>query len=164
MAKATKRKSAKHAAAVVFGPTFGLTAGAYVVPAKRSWKGPRQKFYRSEYAVAAIGALYPAGVPDSVGNSKLWEQVERRLSRDKIYCARYARDKDGHLISRQTVMRARDDFHAANNIPPRKERRAPKAPRKPTSVVTGPLARGALRRQPLTAAEIKAIADRAEGK
>jgi hypothetical protein len=135
----------------------------FVVPAGKTKHGPNPSWGKDEYALAAIGTLFnTGGVPDRVGDLKLWDKVKKCLGHDKVYCDRFGRDKHGHgKISRQTVMRARDKFHAVNHLP-RKER-CQKAPPKPTSV-TGPLARGALRRQPLTAEEIRAIADRAERK
>jgi hypothetical protein len=100
----------QQAAAAAFGGTMGGSVGAFVVRPGDSRHGPLPRWGRREYAIAAIGALYPDGVPKTVKDLALWRKVQERLSADpKFRAAGYTK------ISRQTVARARRKYHAAND-------------------------------------------------
>ena len=86
---------------------MAIKANAILISAGHTKHGPgRQQWGQHEYALAAIGVLYPAGITPELSSSRgfkaqLVRAVRRQLAEDPDYRARGFR-----LIGRNTILRA----------------------------------------------------------
>jgi hypothetical protein len=98
MAKATATLTAKTT----------VKANAIHIKARRTKHGPGRRYWgQREYARAAIGVLYPDGLPLNIANAHafkamLVERVRKKLRKDPAYQDRRFKKE----VSRNTVLRA----------------------------------------------------------
>jgi hypothetical protein len=82
-------------------------ANAILIAARRTKHGPGRRYWgQHEYAQAAIGVLYPDGLPPSIASTralkaKLVRDVRKQLDKDPVY-----RRRGFKPVSRNTVLHA----------------------------------------------------------
>jgi hypothetical protein len=91
----------------VFTAKTAAKANTILIRAGQTKHGPgRSKWGQHEYAMAAIGVLYPDGLPPSAASirgfkSMLVRAVQRQLNKDSVY-----RKRGFTPVSRNTVLHA----------------------------------------------------------
>jgi hypothetical protein len=111
MAKAGKRPSTLPGRVQFAGAVLGGKGNAQVntipIEAGRTKHGPGRRYWgQSEYAQAAIGVLYPNGIPPGIASThtfkaKLVRAVQKQLDKDSVY-----RQRRFKPIGRNTILRA----------------------------------------------------------
>jgi hypothetical protein len=93
---------------------MALKANATHIKVRRTKHGPRHRWGRHEYAQAAIGVLYPFGIPPELVNRRGFRAELERAVREQLLKDPEYRARGFPLISRNTILEAAGVRHGGD--------------------------------------------------